>query len=291
MLDMKVDTFIQVVKEKSYTKAAQVLHLTQPAVTQHIHKLEKYYGCKLFKKSGKSFELTQEGRFLYHYCLLQKLNAQAVKDQIKRETKRLKLGATLSIADYYLPKYLVTSIRDQEVPYEILVRNTRDLTDLLLRGEIDCAFIEGDFDHKLFQAHAFETTAFIGVVRNDHPLQSPVTMDQVFAYPLILREEGSGTRKILEDYLSQKGQSVAQFEKIDQVSSFIMIKSFLEHTHGISFMYEGVCAREIEAGSLRPLIIEDYEVTRTLHFIYPRNSVNEEIFLRFFKSLGQEPRR
>ena len=107
MLDSKLITFLAVAEHRSYTLAAEALGLTQPAVTQHIKKLEEHYGARLTEGSGKTFRLTPAGKALFHYASLQSVNEQLLLKRLKGLIEPLRIGATLSIADYYLPSVLL----------------------------------------------------------------------------------------------------------------------------------------------------------------------------------------
>ena len=289
MLDAKIQTFIKVVELKSYTRAAEALHLTQPAVTQHIKKLENHYKCSLFEKKGKTMTLTRNGQALYKYSLLQEINEKHLLENMDLKRQTLRIGATLSIADYYLPKYLNAYMEKSKAPFSVTVRNTKALLDQLLDGSLHCAFIEGDFNQDLFDAHEFCTTEFIGVIRKDHPLApGKVSLKSCLAYPLIIREKGSGTRAILEKFLLEKNLRVDNFKQNNEIGSFAMIKAFIEHSDGISFMYEGVCSEAIKKGTLKKILLTDFSITRTLHFIYPVNSILKSKYVSFFNTLINE---
>lgn len=286
MLDSKIHTFLEVVRQKSYTQAGRVLHMTQPAVSQHIKKLEGHYGCALFCKNSKSPTLTAKGKKIYDYSKLQVASEKQMLEALRSEDLTLRIGATLSIADYYLPAYLNAYMANAKVDLSVTVKNTRALLDQLLEGSLHCAFIEGDFDPDLFEAHGFESTNFVAVARAGHPLsQGVVDLQACFDYPLILREEGSGTRGILEAYLRHYTYTMDRFCKIDEVSSFMMMKTFLKHSDKISFMYEGVCRQEIADKTLTQISIKDFALSRRLHFIFPINSTLKEPYMAFFNKL------
>jgi len=225
MLDQKVHTFLKVAELQNYTKAAKELNLTQPAVTQHIRKLEDYYECPLIDISGKSVELTVEGEAFYNYANFQNANETQLINQMEKAETPIKIGATLSIADYYLPSYLSSYISNNEEIISLTVNNTKSIIEKLLNNKLYCAFIEGIFDKSLFHFKEFKTTKFVPVARKGHPLEGKeILLADVHEYPLILREEGSGTREIYENYLYQNNDSILSASKIYEISSFGMIK-------------------------------------------------------------------
>ena len=288
MLDTKIFTFLKVAQLKNYTKAAAELNLTQPAVTQHIQKLEEYYGCSLIDINGKSVKLTVQGEALYNYANFQIANEKQLINQIKKVETPIKIGATLSIADYYLPSFLSSYLSRNNELISVTVKNTKSIIEMLLNNELYCAFIEGIFDKSIFQFYEFYTTKFVPVARKGHPLEGlEVIIPEIHKYPLILREEGSGTREIYQNYLYQNNDSLLSVSKIYEISSFGIIKKMLSSSDAISFMYEEVARQEVERGELCYLTIQNYSIERPLYFIYPKNSLMKEKNELFYSQLMQ----
>lgn len=289
MLDSKILTFLKVAQLKNYTGAAAELHLTQPAVSQHIKKLEEYYHCKLIHVNGKSVGLTDAGKNLYHYANLQLSNERELIGRLEGIARPLHIGATLSIADYYLPSHLIPYIAEQKHAFCVTVHNTENLISMLLNGDLDCAFIEGIFEKDLFQTRIFCETRFLAVARAGHPLDGKIsTLPRFHEFPLVLRENGSGTRNIMENYLYQQNDSIHSFPYLIEINSFDMIKQLLMHTDAISFMYEEVAHKEVERGELCYLSLHKYLIKRPLYFIYPKNSLSKDRYEEFYQSLSFE---
>ena len=290
MLDSKMHTFLKVAQLKNYTKAAAELNLTQPAVTQHMKKLEEHYGCRLIEFDGKSVQLTEQGKALYNYANFQMANEKQLINQIKKVETPIKIGATLSIADYYLPPYLSRFMSHQDDLLSVTVKNTKLIIEMLLNNELYCAFIEGIFDKSFFHHYEFCNTRFLPVARKGHPLEGvKATRSQIHEYPLILREEGSGTREIYENYLYQNNDSLLSVSKIYEISSFGVIKKVLGNSNAISFMYEEVAKQEVQRGELCYLTIENYAIERPLYFIYPSNSLMRKRNEQFYQQLMSSP--
>lgn len=288
MIDTKIYTFLKVAQYRNYTKAATELNLTQPAVTQHIKKLEEYYNCSLINIEGKSVRLTKQGTLLYNYANFQISNEEQLINQIKKVETPIKIGATLSIADYYLPHYLSAYLSNYDELLSVTVKNTESIIKMLLNNELYCAFIEGIFDKSLFNYYEFYNTRFLPVARKGHPLEGlEVTISDIHKYPLILREKGSGTREIYENYLYQKNDSLLSASKIYEISSFVIMKKMIKNSDAISFMYEEVARQEVERGELCYLNIENYSISRSLYFIYPSNSLMKERNELFYKKVMQ----
>jgi DNA-binding transcriptional LysR family regulator len=288
MIDTKIYTFLKVAQYRNYTKAATELNLTQPAVTQHIKKLEEYYNCRLINIDGKSVKLTKQGKLLYNYAKFQVANEEQLINQIKKVETPIKIGATLSIADYYLPNYLSSYLSNYDELLYVTVKNTESIIKMLLNNELYCAFVEGIFDKSLFKHYEFCNTRFLPVARKGHPLEGQdVTLSDIHKYPLILREKGSGTREIFENYLYQKNDSLLSASKIYEISSFGIMKKMIKNSNAISFMYEEVARQEVERGELCNLSIENYSIQRPLYFIYPNDSLMKAKNELFYKKMMQ----
>jgi len=286
MLDLKVHTFLKVVELGSYTAAAAALHLTQPAVTQHIARLEEHYGCRLFRPEGRGVRLTEEGESFLHYARMQYANELHLHRDLSRLHKPLRIGSTLSIADYYLPELILPLCRPDAVLPHVSVGNTEQLLGKLLAGELDAAFIEGIFDRALFEARVFYTPEFVPVAAADHPLAGrTVMLEDLHNYPVILRESGSGTRAVLENYLAQQNDTPNSFSTVWEVGSFALIKQMLQGTTAVSFMYEAVARQEIREGRLTRLQLQGYDLRHPLHFVYLKNTMRRRVVEDFYREM------
>lgn len=287
MLDLKIETFLRVARLGSYTAAAQSLHLTQPAVTQHIQKLEQHYGCKLVDSTRRSARLTEAGKLLYEYLSLQRANEEQLTGLMRNVVEPLRVGATLSIADYYLPGLLLERLLTDEPRIRISVGNTARLLEELHTGVLDCAFIEGLFDAALFQSNIFCQARLVPVVAAGHPLLGrTITLEELHGYPLVLREPHSGTREVLENWLQQQNDTPQSFAQMVELGSFTLIKELLRRSQAVAFVYEGVVRREMDAGELSILEVERCQIIHALRFVYRKGDPNSAALERFYKSIA-----
>lgn len=281
MLDSKIETFINVIKYKSYTLAAEKLHMTQPAVTQHIHKLESYYGCLLIDSSRHTVKPTQAGMLLYEYLRLQKANEERFSHLLHNAVEPLCVGATLSIADYYLPDLLADYMLSGSGRIRVTVGNTASLLDMLQRGTLDCAFIEGLFNTTMLETRVFQNAPFLPVVSQNHPLIE-ATLPMLHKFPLVLREPHSGTREILENWLHQENDAPQAFSHVVELGSFVLIKEFVKRSDAVTFVYEGVVRRELKTGELRALSLKNFSLTHPLLFVFRKGDPRRSHLMEFF---------
>lgn len=292
MLDQKIETFLNVVRLKSYTATAQVMHLTQPAITQHIRKLEEYYNCQFVDSSHRTIHITEAGMLLYEYLSLQQANELRFSGILDKLKKPLCFGASLSIADYYIAPIVANYMLHDPMRIRMDVQNTANLLIKLKNGELDCALIEGIFDSSLFETKIFCCERFIPVVSASHPFANqPCCLDDLTKYPLVLREPKSGTREIFEQWLYQENNRILTFSNIMEVGSFTLIKELVANSFGITFVYEGVVREELTSGKLAVLHLERNQITHPFLFVYRKGDPNSDEIVQLYQTLYQEYQR
>jgi DNA-binding transcriptional LysR family regulator len=288
MLDFRVHTFLEVCRQKSYTKAARALNITQPAVTQHIHYLEREYGTEFFDRNARTLTLTGRGRVFYWYALTMESNSQKIYEllaQPEQPSLQLRFGATLSIGEYVMPEILADYLEEQpDHKVSMLVENTESLLKKLDKGEIDFAVIEGKFRKDAYSYALFSNERYIAVCARDYPLpREAISIDRLMEYPFIIREKGSGTRDIFEKILDEYNLKLEQIQRVSEIGDFQAIKYLVTRGLGITFLYETVVSHEIEEGALREIKIENYGATREFNFVYLKNSILEEVYMEFYQ--------
>lgn len=276
MLDFRLHTFLTLCETMNYTQAAQKLCITQPAVTQHIHFLENHYGCKLFQYEGKTLRLTREGLRLRDLANSLAYNSRKIEKQLTASgPEALHIGATKTIGEYVIPPMVATFIREHpDCNLSLLVDNTHVLLQALDRGELDFALVEGFFDKQKYGHWLYRDEAFFGVCAPDHPLAGkPLSLKDLFTENIFVREHGSGTRAIFEQFLHSYNYTLQSFARITEISDFSIIKMLVQQRLGIAFLYEPVVKRELEQGELVRLQLKGPELFRELNFVFLNNNL------------------
>ena len=287
MLDQRFITFLDLCKTMNYTKTAKNLHITQPAVTHHIHYIENIYNIKLFTYTGKNLILTEKGEYLRKLITTLYNDCVKIEDMVRVESKRerkINFGATLTISEYAMPKPIREYInKNPNINITMQVENTEILMDMMNNGKIDFAIIEGNFDKKNYDYEFFSLEDFIGVVSPVHKFAGKeIEIDDIFSERLICREEGSGTRSIFEDYLKQNNRSIQGFKSYIEIGNLNAIKSLVKYNEGITFVYKTVVKNEIEKGELCELNIKNCSIKREFNFVCLKNSMFKESYYEFF---------
>ncbi len=296
MLDFRHETFIALCRIKSYTKTAEALHLTQPAVTQHIKALEAYYGNRLFTYSGKTLTLTEHGELLYRFTSTVASDSSILVEMLQEKVlsdSPLRFGATLSIGQYIMPDILGQILQNRpHTPISMLVENTHHLLEELDLGEIQFALIEGLFDKAAYHDQLFAMEPFIGVCSKYSPLANEsLSFQELTQQNLIVREKGSGTREIFEHLLEKHNLSIQSFAKVTEIGNMEVIKSLVKRDLGITFLYHAAAKKELMQGEMKQLKITDLDDYHEFNFVFPKNSQHASTFLEWlytFKEYYEE---
>lgn len=278
MIDFRFKTFLTLCSTRSYTKAAQKLNITQPAVTQHIKYLEEKYDTKLFKYSGKILELTEEGELLKDIVRSIEVDSEKVyrilKDK-KENIKRIKFGATLTIGEYMMPELIEKYMADYpEAKVTMIVENTHRLLYMLREGDIDFAFIEGYFNKLDYNYKMFSKEEFVVVCcPKNHLAGKNVILEQILNENIIIREQGSGTRDIFETTLYEHNMEVTGFKNVTEIGNINVIKTLVEKNLGITFIYKKAVQKELVQGVLSEIYVEDFKALREFNFVTLKNSI------------------
>ncbi|WP_343208058.1 LysR family transcriptional regulator [Anaerolentibacter hominis] len=288
MLDSRLVTFMELCKTLNYTKTAEHLHLTQPAVTQHIQYLERHYGVKLFQYSKKQLSLTDQGKLLESRIRTLNSDSKRLKREIcaipEKEGDYICFGATPTIGEYIMPDILASFLTDHpEYRITMKVGNTKELLSMLDQGELDFALIEGFFNKEEYAWKTFVEEKFIGVCSPHSELASgKYHLEEVYRKPLLLREPGSGAREILEQVLTEHNLSADNLS-YTEIGNINVIKELTGKNLGATFLYKAAAKKELAEGKLSRIKITDLQASREFHFVYLKDSIYGKRNLAFYQ--------
>lgn len=293
MLDFRMYTFITLSETLNYTKAAQQLCITQPAVTQHIKHLENYYHVPLFTHAHKQLQLTPQGKILQKHIMRIAADEAKLNELLTMNTTQphhFRFGATRTIGEFILPQKLPNYLSTHpETTLSMIVENTSTLLQMLKDGQIDFAFIEGYFKKSDFTYHLLFKEPFIAVKGKDYQLNKQVQrLEDLLNETLILREAGSGTREILERVLDEQNLQPHDFKKLIEIGNIHAIKQLVLQNQGITFLYEAAIKEELEKKTLEQIPLTDFQITREFNFICLKDSIFTETYEAFFNYIKSE---
>ena len=270
MLDPRWNTFLAVCETMNYTRAAERLCLTQPAVTHHIHYLEDHYGCRLFSYEGKVLRLTEAGLRLLEFTRSMAYNSRKVENAMASPVPvSLRVGASKTIGEFIIAPKIERFLRAQpDASFSLMVDNTQVLLRELEAGRLDFVLVEGFFDRSRYDAQLCQREDFFGVCAPGHRLAGrSVPLDELVGERLILRESGSGTRAIFEEALHRQNYTLDSFSSVVTISDFSTIKSLVVDGLGVSFLYAPVVAQELKAGTLARFDLKEVPMSGAFYFV------------------------
>lgn len=294
MEDHKLKVFCTVADTKSFSKTSDIIHLTQPAVSLQIQALEEKYETKLFDRSSSTVTLTPAGEILYRYAKdILTLYASAEK-AIGKHTGLVKgsltIGAGSNIGNYILPT-LITEFRQTHPKSKIylIVSNTKRVIELLNGGNIHLGLVEGDVSRQKMVLKKLLTDELLLIVPPGHPWakKREVTIAELCDEPFLLREPGSGTRQMIEKFLSRHGVTLHDLKLSAILGSTEAIKDAVENGLGVSIISRWAARKEHKYGTLHLLNIKEEKMVRDFSLIMNRNSVPSnslEEFVAFLKA-------
>jgi DNA-binding transcriptional LysR family regulator len=269
MENFRLKVFRAVAERLNFTQAAQALHLTQPAVTLQIKALESSLAVRLFDRTGGKVALTAAGELLLQYAWrIDELTDQArieISSLTGEGHGRLSLGASTTIAQYILPplvgRFLLAHARVQPFLYGA---NTEEVVTALLDKRVELAFIEGPPQRSDLKMERFLDDEIVAIAHPEHEF-SQVDLQSA---PLILRERGSGTRRVVEMALEKAGVDTGRLNVVMELDSSEAIKSAVEAGLGIGFVSQWALRKERLLGSVGILSIPKVRIKRQLNFLY-----------------------
>ena len=293
MLDFRMETFLTVCQCMNFTRASEKLNITQPAVSQHIHFLEKHYNTKLFRYEGKKLKLTGAGEILRNASLTMMHDEISMQNQMQKtdEEEEIHFGATRTVGDVLMGRILERYLRRYpDAKICMIVDNTQELLRKLDEGIIDFALVEGFFQKNEYDHQKYSDENYIAVCAPDYTFNSDkiitdVSVENLFHERLLVREEGSGTREVLERCLDAQNFSIHDFDKVMEVGSLQTIKELTKAGCGITFLYETAVREDLKKGILKRIPLKGFDISHEFNFIWRRGSIYadryKEIFRRF----------
>lgn len=293
-MDFRLLVFQNVANKLSFTKAAKILHISQPAITRHINELEKQYEKALFNRLGNKISLTEEGELFLEYTnkilsLYQELES-SFQDFNNVFPKHIYMGASTTIAQYLLPiLFYKLKTKYPETTFELLNENSENIESLILEKKISLGFTEGSASHPSIHYETFVKDEVVLVTKAENQsLQNTkeISLAQLQNLPLVLREEGSGTRKIIEQNLNRNQLTIADLQ-IDMVlGSSESIKTYLLHSNSFAFLSIHSITEDLRNNKLRILEVEDLDIQRLFHFASLHGSHDKSLstLKNFFKA-------
>lgn len=271
--------FKTVAKTKSMSKAAKLLYISQPTISQKIQEIEDVYQVKLFERYSKTLFISEEGQTLLVKAN-QILNLYDEIEHIFTKTKQfpLKIGATLTIGSTLISPIL-KKLKDkyQDITFQVYIDNTNVIEEKLLNNTLDIALVEGTIINQDLIVEPVIKDQVVFVCAQDYPLNNVKVMSltELSLHPFIDREQGSGTRNQLDECLKNNNIFL---EPAWQCHSWESVKQAVLNGHGIALMPMKIIENEVIEKSIQVINVNNISIERDFSICYHKNkSINKKM--------------
>ena len=291
MFDFRLKVFHVVAKRLSFTKAAEELFITQPAVSKHIQEIESFYKTRLFKREGSKIKLTPAGHILLKHTeelheIYRMIDVELAALH-QNQKGMLRIGASTTVSQYFLPQYLATfKQKYPDVTISLTSHNTEFIENLLEENKIDLGIVEGQSKRKYIKYTPFVKDEIVLCTANSKNAKSTLTTNELQKLPLVFREPGSGSLDVILSALKQAGVDVSKLTVEIELESTESIKSYLLHTHSFAFLSFHSIFKELKVGELKVVDVKGLDIIRYFSFITHQGDAKPlvELFMKHILS-------
>jgi DNA-binding transcriptional LysR family regulator len=282
MIDSKLYTLLAVFEQGGFTKAAEALNLTQPAVSQQIRQLEELYGCRIFERGGKELRTTKEGEIIIRTAYRIQSLVEDMKTELLGDTDSitvLTVGLTHSAESNAITEVLASFAHERGISFRIVTGGLERLTRMLKNYELDFIIVEGHLDVGNFRQLRIDTDSLVLIVSPEHPLakRKTVTIDRICKEKMILRRRDSNTGNLFISSLETRSVSIDSFNVIMEIDNVASIKDLVRRGLGVSVLPKSVCLDELKNGTLVALKIKDLSMEREISIACNQDFANESL--------------
>ncbi|ANH79828.1 transcriptional regulator [Niabella ginsenosidivorans] len=297
MEDFRLKVFHSVARNKSFTKAAAELLITQPAVTKQVKNLEELLETRLFERVSNSVVMTQEGELLFRYTneifqLYKEFNFELSVLKAK-PAGSFTVGASTTIAQYLISPVLGGFQKKfPEIRLNLMSGNTEAIENAVLSKSISLGIVEGKRHHTGLKYAELTSDELVLVThaKSRYAKEDTIELDELKKMPMVLRERGSGTLEVIEIALQERNISLADLPVIMHLGGTESIKSFLENSHSVAFISMHAIHKEIQYGELKIIHIRGFRIMRHFSFIYLHGQPDKfsTMFMRYTRQHYKE---
>jgi DNA-binding transcriptional LysR family regulator len=276
MADRRLQVFHTVARLLSFTKAAETLHMTQPAVTFQVRQLEEYFNTRLFDRTHNRISLTEAGALVYGYAdrifELYSEMENSVRELTGEISGALTIGASTTIAEYMLPA-LLGNFKDHypDVSIHLKVSNTDGIVAMVENNTIDLGVVEAPVSNKNLVVEPCRDDHLVAIVPPEHELLNRPVLHfrHLLEFPFICREEGSGTREVINDYMGRMEGCGAGLKIAMELGSPEAVKGAVEAGMGVSVVSRATIQKELRLGTLVAIQL-DPPLRRPFSFVHQK---------------------
>lgn len=285
-MDYRDSVFISVAENLSFSKAANDLHISQPAITRHIKELEERYKTTLFERKGNKIYLTTAGEKVYH--AFKKISQQyrnldfEIGQLHHNFSGEFKLGASSTISQYVIPKIIASfHKRYPQIQIYLLNGNSFEMENLLLDNKIDLALVENQSTQSGVQYTNFLDDELIIVTGKNsvYAKHDTISLQDLIQIPIVLREQGSGTLEVIQHTLKKQNIHFEQLNTLIHLGSTESIKNFLQDFDGLAIVSEKAVQNELYLQTLVKIKIVGFSISRKFRIAYKQGHKSKQVEL------------
>ncbi len=290
MADRRLQVFATVARLLSFTKAAQSLHMTQPAVTFQIRQLEEHFNTRLFDRTHNRITLTEAGELVNAYAERIMAEYHEMDNQVRALTGAVQgplvVGASTTIGEYFIPGIVgAYQSRFPEVKVRLHIANTNGVIHMVENNEIDIGIVEGPVNNKSLVTEVIWDDELVMICPPEHALaeRDAIAIADLAEHPFISREEGSGTREVMENYIADQrpdDAGAADLNIIMEFGSPESIKSAVSAGLGISILSIATMEKELTLNALRAVPLAP-PIRRPFSLVYQRQKFRLQAMQEF----------
>lgn len=289
--------FKAVATEKNFTKAAELLYLSQPSLSKQIKKLEKNLDILLLDRENNTLSLTESGKVFLQYSerilALCEESCRALIDLKNGERGQLRVGASQTIGTYLMPQLLALFAQNYpQIDLKVQVNSTRFIAKNILNREIDIAVVGGEIPIQLKKnllIEDFVEDEFSLIISKLHPfaIKKNITKNDLYNLNFITLNSNSTIRKFIDNILIQNQIETNQLKIIMQLNSIEGIKTAVSLGLGAAFVSSAAIKKEIELQTIEIIKIDNIRITRRLSIISNSDSYKSKAFQFFYNELSK----
>jgi DNA-binding transcriptional LysR family regulator len=285
--------FVSVFKNKSFTRAAEEIHLSQPTISDHIKSLEEEFDCKLFDRLGRTIIPTKEAEALYSLAeeIIEKAGTiKEVIGQFKKEiTGELIIGASTIPGTYIMPPMMaVFQKRYPFISFQILVSDSREIIESVSKYELLLGIVGAKLGNEQINYIPFVEDELIVISSPSLLDSSRITLKKLVKFPMVLREEGSGTRRETEKILESRGVSLDNIKITGIFGSTDAIKQAVKAGLGFSILSKFSVADELKHNILKEIKLSDIQMKRRFYIVTHKRRTLPFLYNTFLQHIKTE---
>ena len=294
----RLEVFCKVLELQSFTKAAEAVCLTQPTVSEHIRALEEMLGEKLVDRLGRELLPTPAGKILYQYGRkIIQLRDEAIQALAKYRgdlSGHLHLGASTIPGTYILPQFIGSFKADHpSVQITVEISGSAEILERILRNELELGLVGARWSDRRIVTEEIFADELILAAYPGHPwaTRKSIQPGDLAGHPFILREKGSGTRKVMSEFLQEHGLDLSQLKVVAEMGSTEAVRQAIKARIGVSIISCHAVSEDLQRGVLVAIPIEDVRILRSFYLAQRKNRQASPLctaFLGFLREKSQE---